>query len=303
MKQTIGSDGRTRYAAPAAACAVDVLAFLGSSSAALSLSELERGVLRSKSLIFRVLRELEAGDMVDRDASGRYRLGLGALEIGAASLGQRGFTELVGGILQSVADESGETVSLGVLRGSEVLYLMKFQGPNSYITISRVGGRVPATCVAIGKVLLAQLSESDIRAEFGRSRFPRMTPKSVSTVPALLDEIHAARINGFAIDKEQAVLGRCGIAVALQLRELGETAALSISTSIETFDARRPRLLQALIAARDRIERDDAARNTLVTAGARDRSRLPDALGSGGAAVRITEASGARSRRLRRGSR
>jgi DNA-binding IclR family transcriptional regulator len=270
-----------RYAAPAAACAADVLRLLKGSPGALTLAQIERGLSRSKSLIFRVLRELEVQEFVRRDETGRYRLAIQAFEVGAAYLRQTPVWEMVGGLLQEIANETGDAVNLGVLSGRDVLYLMHHQGTSTYVTISRIGGRVPATCVAIGKALLAELSDDEIKALFA-DHIVRMTPKSIGSVRQLLREAESTRRQGFAVDHEQAVLGRSAVAVTVGLHGVSEErAGLSISTDTESFDRRADDLIARLRHARDVIERDAAVRDALAITGATEKSRRTWAGGRG----------------------
>lgn len=265
------------YAAPAAACAAEVLSALKRSDQALTLAQLERTLPRSKSLIFRVLRELESRELVARDSSGRYRLGIEAFELGAAYLHQSSYTDVIRQTLEQLARDTGDTVNLGVLRGGEVLYIMKFPGASSYVTISRVGGRVPANCVAIGKALLAQLPEEEIR---GRLRDPltKMTERSVDRVDDLLDELGRVRRDGYAVDREQAALGRCAVALTAKMSFPDDLAAISLSTAASTFDTRREALVQHLQRARDTLTRDHQTRIALAHLGPEDRDGIPDAL-------------------------
>ena len=253
------------YSAPAAACAAEVLHALRTSDGPVTLAQLERRLPRSKSLIFRVLRELEAREFVMRDHAGGFRLGIEAFEMATAYLGQWAFADVVRQTLRQLANETGDTVNLGVLRGSEVLYLMKFQGASSYVTVSRVGGRVPANCVAIGKALLAELPDSKIEARM-KDPLPQMTDHSVQTLSGLLTEVGVVREHGHAIDREQAALGRCALAVVTNAgRSDHELTAMSISTSVSKFDERRDQLLDRLLHARELLERDRLTRTALST--------------------------------------
>jgi DNA-binding IclR family transcriptional regulator len=269
-----------QYSAPAALCAGQALLALARSDEPLSLAQLERAVASSKSLLFRVLRELEACDFLTRDAMGRYALGLAAFEIGAAYANQSPFVPVVRRVLQELARESGETINLGVLRGAQVLYVMKFPGRSAYVTVSRVGGHVPANCVAIGKALLTGFPEEEIRRRFP-DPLARMTDRSVQTVEELLAELEVSRAAGYAIDREQAARGRCAIAVPVRLEapELSGQMAISVSTSVTDFDARFAALLEGLLEARDRIERDGNSRAAWTTMGAAESSVVEAALG------------------------
>ena len=264
------------YSAPAAACAAEVLHALKSSDAPLTLAQLERLLPRSKSLIFRVLRELESHELVMRDGLGRFRLGIEAFEMATAYLSQWAFADVVRQTLEQLADETGDTVNLGVLRGGEVLYLMKFQGASSYVTISRVGGRVPANCVAIGKALLEKLDDSDVQRRFTEP-LPQMTERSVRTMDGLLGELRAVRRDGHAIDREQAALGRCAVAVTAHIASTApDPSAISISTSAAGFDDRVELLLDRLLRARELLDRDRQTRTALASAGETDTATLGD---------------------------
>lgn len=272
------TEHQATYSAPAAACAADVLHALKASDIPLSLAQLERSLSRSKSLIFRVLRELETRELIARDSAGRYRLGIEAFEMGAAYLNQSTYTDVIRRVLEQLARETRDTVNLGVLRGNDVLYVMKFPGASSYVTISRVGGRVPANCVAIGKALLAELSDADIRSRFSHP-LPQMTEHSVQTVDDLLTEVAYARRNGYAIDREQAALGRCAMAVtAGALQPGGDDMAISISTAATDFDLHIQFLLGQLQHARSIIERDREARVALAATGKVEGPTLPMAV-------------------------
>lgn len=98
--------------------------------------------------------------------------------------------------------------------GADVLYLMNFQGATSYVTVSRVGGRVPANCVAIGKALLSTLPDCDVRRLFPGD-LPQMTAESVTSVDALIAQLADARSAGYAIDRDEAAHGRNAVAMVV----------------------------------------------------------------------------------------
>lgn len=246
---------KANYAAPAAACAAEVLTALKQADGAQSLAQLERRVARSKSLIFRVLRELESHDLVARDGSGRYRLGIESFELGAAYLAHMSYADVVRETLAQLATDTGDTVNMGVLRDGDVLYVMKFPGASAYVTISRIGGRVPANCVAIGKALLAQLSDEEVRTRM-QEPLPKMTERSVAHLDGLLSELERVREAGYAVDREQAALGRCALAVAVDFGDSAEPAAISVSTDAASFNGRLDGLVARLIHAKETLERD-----------------------------------------------
>jgi DNA-binding IclR family transcriptional regulator len=97
-------------------------------------------------------------------------------------------------------------VHLAVLDGSDVVYLEKIAGGLGAAIPTRVGGRQPAHCTAVGKALLA-FSDPDKLDEFDVDLLPRKTRYSISTRRQLTDEVAAIRARGFAYERAESVAG------------------------------------------------------------------------------------------------
>ena len=208
MSNGSNSEPGEKYSAPAAACAAEILKYLARAPEPQSPPEIARAIGRSKSLVFRVLQELMRQEFVERPANGNaYALAFGALEVGTAFLAKSDFMHSIQTVLRDLARTTEETVNLGVLRGNDVLYLAKHEGRNSVLTLSHVGGRVPATCTSLGKAILAQLPQTEVKALVPKP-LPRLTSQSIGTLTALAADLAATRQRGWAFDDGEAVLGR-----------------------------------------------------------------------------------------------
>jgi DNA-binding IclR family transcriptional regulator len=251
MKETVIGDAST--SAPAAACAADLLQALARGREALTLSQLARELGCTRSLVFRVAHELTARDLIIRSEDGRYSLGVATLELGGAYLGGSELAQAARQITQDLSRETGETTNLGVLRQADVIYLIRSEGRNALLTVSHIGGRIPANCAAMGKALLAELDERELERTL-IDPLARLTPNSLGTLGDLKRALVTVRDQGYATDEQEAVLGRSCLAAALASGD--ERAALSISVSALVFAERRKELLVALLAARDRLDRE-----------------------------------------------
>ncbi|POT56890.1 hypothetical protein C3432_16035 [Citrobacter amalonaticus] len=67
-----------------------------------------------------------------------------------------------------------------------------------------IGNHLPAHCTAVGKVLLSQYSDEDIRQLYGEMPLEKMTVDSISTLPMLLAELREVRQQGYAIEQREA---------------------------------------------------------------------------------------------------
>jgi IclR family transcriptional regulator, blcABC operon repressor len=93
-----------------------------------------------------------------------------------------------------------------VLDGQDVLYVARRDGRQLFQLSSGVGVRLPATCTAVGKVLLANLPGT--LAELGvRPPFRAPTDRAHRDEESLLKDLDQVRTRGYAIDDEETSLG------------------------------------------------------------------------------------------------
>src|SRR6202046_5536077 len=119
----------------------------------LGASEISHRIGLPKSTVHRLANQLCAVGWLERN-SGGYRVGLKLLLLGSVVLQRTGLREAAIEHLHSLAQRTGLTVHLGILDHGEVVYLDRVT--TTRVTLpTRVGGRHPAYCTAIGKVLLA----------------------------------------------------------------------------------------------------------------------------------------------------
>ena len=259
------ADGKPRYAAPAAACAADLLLVLARSESALSIAQLSERAGYTKSLVYRVLGELQARDYVSRLPDGGYALGLAVVELGGAFTASVPLMSSVRHVLRRLADRTDETVSLGMLQGDQVLYLMREEGARSVFSVSHVGKRLPANAVALGKALLAEKTDAEVRAVFadrdGHGKLAALTPNTITSLDAFLDDLARVRERGHAEEHGESVRGRCCVAAAAAFHQQGiDNVAISISMDEARFHPDRESILEALRQARDQVAREARGR-------------------------------------------
>ncbi|MEE2523646.1 IclR family transcriptional regulator [Pseudarthrobacter sp. J75] len=192
------------------------------------VSELARRADMSKSTAFRVLGMLQRSGAVDR-AGNAYRLGKLIHNLGA---GQE--TAANGRIRDALTPHladlyvlSRQTVHLAVLDGGDVVYLNKLYGHLQVRSPSRIGGRAPAYCTGVGKVLLAY---DDRAAELVlKSELAAWTPKTITDPAKLRAELEQVRATNVGFDREEILLGLNCIAAPVMGPDGKAVAALSVS--------------------------------------------------------------------------
>ncbi|QXE38211.1 IclR family transcriptional regulator [Streptomyces sp. GMY02] len=241
--------GRRPEEVKSAARVLEVLELLGAEGARLSLAEMAGAMAVPKSSLHAILRTMEARRWVDLDPSGtRYSLGLKALLTGTAYLEGDDVASLAGPVLDALAEETGESVHLGRLDGTDVVYLAKRESRHALRMYSAVGRRLPAHATALGKAMLSQYDAAEVRM---RLNWPleRLTPDTVTDPEALLGQLAEARLRGWAMDDgENSPDIRC-VAVALGTGQGGGDAISCSAPKSRMDDARAEEVARAVTEA------------------------------------------------------
>src|SRR5712691_10165291 len=159
--------------------AVSVLEVLSESEAPLSLAEICHRMNLHKSTAHRSLMVLERSALIERTPENRFRLGLKLYELGNRAVEQIDLRARVYPFFRRLAMDVRETVHLGVLQKTSVVYLDKVE-PNRRICMSsKIGSSNPVYCTSMGKAMLAFQPEETIEKIVSSIRFTRYTPKTL----------------------------------------------------------------------------------------------------------------------------
>jgi len=223
---------------------VRLLDELGQLNRPVGLTELSRTAGLAKSTTHRLLSSLVAAGLVSQQPDGRYALGLRLFELGSRAGAALDVRSVARPQLERLRDTTGETAHLGVLLGDEVVYIEKVESEFAVRMSSRVGGRNPLHCTALGKCLLATGSEALSERVLSRPLMAR-TPRTHVDPDRLRQELSAVRARGWALDDEESDEGLRCIGASVRGAEGTTIAAVSISGPSTRVTKARVRALAA----------------------------------------------------------
>jgi DNA-binding IclR family transcriptional regulator len=206
-----------------------VLDLLGESDIPLGLAQVASSLQLHKSTAHRFLMVLERHRMVERTASGKFRLGLRLYDLGNRAIEQYDLRDRAQPHLRRLVAETEETAHLCILEAARVIYLDKIEPARSVRMITRIGASNPVHCTAVGKAMLAFLPEERAADVLRRLRFERFTPRTIVTAEALRAEMEKTRRRGYAVDDEELEEGLRCIAVPVLDAQRLPVAAVSVS--------------------------------------------------------------------------
>lgn len=198
-----------------------------------------------RSSVHRILQQLVDARWLHRDGT-EYTMGLRVFELGSLVAHRSRISTVARPLLHDLGSASAFAVHLAILDRHDVLYLEKVGGDFAAALPSRVGGRLPAHCTAVGKALLA-FSPPSVIEDYVAHGLTGRTTASICSRDDLIRELDGIRECGFATEYEEALPGVA--CIGSPIREAGFSAAAL-----------------SLCAPRDRLDITDVKHRVLWTA-------------------------------------
>ncbi len=187
----------------------------------------------ARSTVHRLASDLVALRLLERDEAG-YRLGGQLFELGMRASVERGLLEVATPFLEDVYERTHETVHLGVLEGTEVVYVAKIGGHRQASAPSRIGGRMPLHCTALGKALLAW-SPPSLLQEVVAGGLEKRARRTITAPGTLRSQLHQVVERGVAYEFEESAPGLACVAAPVLDPEDRPVAAVSATGPITRF--------------------------------------------------------------------
>ncbi len=197
----------------------------------LGVSELAAQTGLVPSTTHRLLATLVArGYVAQNPVSGRYLLGYKLLELTSGLQDRMARLRTAARPhLEAIQDETGETTNLCVLEGRNVVYVDSVSGTRSVRLFTDIGYAIPAHTSGAGKALLAWRDPVDVEALLGGAPLSASTPRTLTSMAALQEDLAKIRRRGYSTDNEEHELGVGCVATPILDRAGAPLAAISVS--------------------------------------------------------------------------
>jgi DNA-binding IclR family transcriptional regulator len=268
-----------RYIAPPVQRAVRLIRHVAEGNPVLNMSETAKTLRINRTTLLRLLHTLEVEGFVERRPNGAgYQIGLSLLEVGARALFSQDLVQVAVPVLTRLAETLQLSAHLGVLDGTDVLYLVR-RTPNTPLASNiRAGSRLPAHATTMGRMLLAYMTPLEIDALYAGKELARFSEHTSTTLAALRAKAERDRQAGIAWSEAHFERGIGSAAVPVFDFAGTPLGAINVSGPTVAFsDVRREAIGGALRLAGAEISRrlgwiepevaERKAAKTLVEAG------------------------------------
>ncbi|MBP1933325.1 IclR family transcriptional regulator [Ammoniphilus resinae] len=221
-----------RYTINSIEKALDLLELLAEKEN-LNLLELAELTNRPKSSLFRIITTLENRGYIARSENNdKYCLGLKILDLSKQFLEKNNIRNAALAEMNALLHKYGESVNLGILKDGEITYVEVLEGTHQLRFKDEVGSKAPFHATAMGKVILAYLSDEEMNQLLPEENMDAFTPYTIVDLAELKKQLPVIKSVGYAVDTQEIVLGvKCIAAPIFNMFGKAE-AAISLSGTI-----------------------------------------------------------------------
>jgi DNA-binding IclR family transcriptional regulator len=224
-----------KYPVKSLAKALRILDTVGRFQHGTSIAALSKELKMGKSTVHRLLATLREFDLIWFDpTTSNYALGSRILRWSDLLVQQNPLVRHGLPVLRELVSAGRETANLAVMDGADVLYVAQFESMERLRMSEAVGTRHPAHCTALGKALLASLSEEEFDQLYSKvDALKSLTANTIADKRRLKEHLQKVRNEAVAYDFEENVVGVVCLGAVVRNFTGKPIAAMSVSLPIQ----------------------------------------------------------------------
>lgn len=246
--------GKERYLVPGLVRGIEIMRLFSSERPVLTAPEIARLLDIPRSTVFRIAHTLEHMGLLEQRENGRsFGLGVGVLGIGFEFLASLDINEVARFPLERLSNDTGLATHLVIRDGLEVVVIQKVAGRGAFAGGLSVGTRLPAHATVLGRMILADLDKSELRALYKGCALKEFSAQTPNTLADLEKLLAGDRARGYAVSQSFFESGISAVAAPIR-NASGETVAAINVTAIRS-DEITEALIERVMSTASEISR------------------------------------------------
>jgi IclR family acetate operon transcriptional repressor len=236
-----------------------VLESLGESEGGIALGELAARVGLVKSSLFRILFTLNKLGYVEKvGTEGVYASTNRLLTLARKPVRRSSLVSIARPRLHEMCVKLRESAWLAEWRNGTVIMIDVAESSSHALQLAlNVGDPCPLHASALGKVIAAHLSRTELGIALGNDRLARYTERSISNRKALLAQLAKIRHDGYGINDEETIRGALAIGAPIFDSTGRAFAAVSVTApTARCFPAKKREMITETIRISSVISED-----------------------------------------------
>jgi IclR family pca regulon transcriptional regulator len=222
-----------------------------------TITQISERTLLARPTVLRLLITLEELGYV-RCQDNQYSLTPKVVDLGMAYISALGLYGAAKPYMEELSQQFDQTISLAELDGSDIVYTCRVEVPKIVTVGVTVGARLPSASTALGRVLLADVPDSQLDSVLSIPTMSMYYPRTQFTAEQLRPRLEKVRANGWAESDEDLQYGVQAIAAPIRGEDHRVLAAIGIGVHISEVpkNSMREKFLPLLLETAAKIELD-----------------------------------------------
>jgi IclR family KDG regulon transcriptional repressor len=220
------------------------------------VSEAAKELGISKSTASELMATLAEMGLLTRTNERSYRLGWRLIDLSKTLLNTTDFYGEAHQELQTLVERWSEAGSISVFNGNQAISIERLQGASTVrMLLAQIGMQLPVYASGGGKVLLAHQKWSVVKRLLDGQQFIALTPNTITSLDALIEELEQIRRQGYAYDREEFFPGLCAISAPIRDIDGTVTSCISMLLSAHRFNQNADSYTDIVLRTANRISK------------------------------------------------
>lgn len=248
-----------RYLVPGLVRGLAILQAFNQQTQEMTITEIAEILDVNRSSAFRLIYTLESCGFLRKASQKTYALDSKVMELGFNSLARQSLLDLATPLMKELRDQTQLAVHLSILEGTHIVFINNIQSNGTFTSNIGLGTRWPAHATVIGQMLLADLTEAEIKERYKGfnqwDTFSELTPRNLKE---LLQRLHFVKTQRSMVSWGHYNHDMAACAAAIYKQSTSKMAAvLSVSCPLGSYDEQyfRNEVAEAVIQTADKISK------------------------------------------------
>lgn len=221
-------------------------------SGEIGITEMASAVDLPKGTVHGLVKTLEKMGFVEQNPmTQKYRLGAELFQLGLVAASRMDLRKAAAEKARQLCDQLGETVYVSVLLGGACVIATRCIPDRPFLLVPEIGTSVPAHCTAMGKVLLAALSDEQLEETVRNVGLEKFTQYTIDDLDELKQTLEGVVKDGYSVTHQEALLGLSCVAAPIRDYTGEIVASLGMASSTQSLEkrARLKEVIEAVVIA------------------------------------------------------
>jgi len=227
--------------------AENILSLFLTEDESIGISDFAKTLNQPKTTIQGIVQTLENINFLEKDErNNKYRLGPALFQLGMKYATNFDLVTIARVWMERLSFQFRQAVNVGMFVGQKVVIVLRVEPENKFMVFPQTGTVIPTHTTSIGKILIANLPETEKEKILKNYKFTPLTKNSITDRLTFDKEIKKVQKDELAFDNEENFIGLAGIAGIIKNHTNQAIAAFAITGDAKAIAEQKNEIIESV---------------------------------------------------------